>query len=398
MQSPLFGKHITLCVTGSIAAYKAVLLARACLKAGAIVQPVMTEAATKFVGETTFSGLCGRPVLRGMWDAGSSGEVHVEVAAKTDLVAVVPATADVLARLAHGRADDMVAAIVLCSRAPLVLAPAMHPRMWENVATQRNVALLQSDPRVTFAGPASGVVASGDLGMGRMLEPEEIFACLARCLAPQDLAGVDVLVTAGPTHESLDPVRFLGNRSSGKMGFAIARVAAQRGAKVRLIAGPVQQPTPPGVERIDIKTASELREQVLKHAPKSRVVVMAAAVADFTPQAPSSIKIKKTGDGAPTIVLTQNPDILAELGALPRGPLLVGFALETGTDADVIDYAKQKLTRKNVDLIVANHASEALGTDDNRIHLVDRSGTQSCETQDKESLAGIILDRVRARL
>lgn len=404
MHSPLAGKHIVLCVTGSIAAYKAVQFARLCLKAGASVQPVMTKAAMEFVGPTTFSGICGKPVLHQMWDGGvTSGEVHVDVAAKADIVAIVPATADVLARLAHGRADDMVTAISLCTRAPMVLAPAMHPRMWESAATQRNVELLRADPRITFAGPTTGVVASGDDGMGRMLEPEEIFACLERHLLSGDFAGVQMLVTAGPTQEAIDPVRYLGNRSSGKMGFAIARLAALRGANVKLIAGPVELKTPFGVERIDVTSAAEMRAKVLEHASASNVVIMAAAVADFRPAAPSPTKIKKAKGPLPTVALAENPDILAEVGASfgpskPGGPFLVGFALETGTDEEVIAYAQQKRERKNVHLVVANHAAEALGKDTNRIFLVDGSSVETLDPADKTTLADILLDRIRARL
>lgn len=404
VHSPLHGKHVTLCVTGSIAAYKAVLLARACLQAGAVVQPVMTEAAKEFVGPTTFSGICGLPVLQDMWDPTQQGEAHVEVGGRTDIVAVVPATADVLSRIAHGRANDMVAAITLCTRAPIVLAPAMHPRMWENPATLRNVALLRDDPRVSFAGPTSGLVASGDEGFGRMVEPEEILAMLEARVTPQDLAGTSVLIAAGPTQEPIDPVRYLGNRSSGKMGFALAKNAAQRGAKVRLVAGPVQLPTPPGVERIDVTTAEEMRTAVLTHARESRVVVMAAAVADFRAKDVSSAKIKKVAGTAPTLTLVQNADILAELGTLygpstgKAGPFLVGFALETGTDAEVIAYAKEKLTRKNVGLIVANAASESLGKDTNRIHLVADNVTESLAPDDKNGVAKAIWDRVRVRL
>ena len=406
----LAGRTVALAVTGSIAAYKAVEVARLCLKAGAKVLPLMTTSAARFVGPVTFAGICGEPVAMDMWDPDFHGEKHVVLASRADVVAIVPATADVLARLAQGRADDLVTATALCARGPVLVAPAMHPRMWEHPATRDNVAALARHGRVVFEGPVVGPVASGESGIGRMAEPEAIARAIARLVAPssRDLAGRHVVVTAGPTYEPVDPVRFLGNRSSGKMGFALAARAAARGARVTLVAGPVALATPPGVARVDVETADELARALDGAFGPSLLgadaLVMAAAVADFRPEAPSAVKIKKAaGEAAPTIALSRNPDVLATLAARrPVGaarPVLVGFALETGEDAEVLAYARRKLEQKRVDLVVANAADVSLGRDTNRLAIVEAAAaTPPFETGSKEALADRILDRVAARL
>jgi phosphopantothenoylcysteine decarboxylase/phosphopantothenate--cysteine ligase len=391
-------------VTGSIAAYKAVLVARLLVKSGAKVLPVMTSSAAQFVGPVTLAGICGEPVASNMWDASFAGELHVRLAERADVVAIVPATADVLARLAEGRADDLVTALALCARCPVVAAPAMHPRMWEHPATLANVATLASHERVTLVGPVSGEVASGDTGMGRMAEPEAIAAAIAALLSPGDLAGRRIAVTAGPTVEDIDPVRFIGNRSSGKMGFAIAERAAARGAEVTLVAGPVDlPPLPPGVRRVDVRGAIAMREalwEVLR-ADLSGVdaLVMAAAVADYRPAAPSSTKLKKEGEHA-TIELLKNPDLLAEVGARRVGthPVLVGFAVETEGGEALVAYARRKVADKRVDLVVANEAGESFGRDDNRATLVTAGEAEPLTTMKKSALADVILDRIRARM
>jgi hypothetical protein len=255
----LGGRTIALCVTGSIAAYKAVEVARLCIKSGAHVVPVMTRSAAQFLGPVTLAGICGEAVASDMWDPAYAGEMHVAIAERADIVAIVPATADVLARLAQGRADDLVTALALCAKGRILAAPAMHPRMWDHPATQRNVAELASQGRVTLVGPVSGEVASGDVGFGRMAEPSAIFAAIVGAFAPQDLVGMRIVVTAGPTLEDLDPVRFLGNRSTGKMGFAVAERAAARGAEVTLIAGPTALSTPNAVKRVDVRGAVAMR-------------------------------------------------------------------------------------------------------------------------------------------
>jgi phosphopantothenoylcysteine decarboxylase/phosphopantothenate--cysteine ligase len=391
---------VALAVTGSVAAYKAVETARLLVKRGYRVIPLMTPSATRFVGPVTLSGICGEPVATDMWDPSYPGELHVAIGGRADLIAVVPATADFLARLAQGRADDLVTATVLCARGPVLVAPAMHPRMWSHPATQRNVAELRRLGSVQLVGPVVGPVASGDVGMGRMEEPAAIALAIDRILQGGDLSGKRVVVSAGPTFESLDPVRFLGNRSSGQMGFAIAARAAARGAKVVLVAGPVALATPPGVERRDVESAEQmgaaLADVLGADLSGADAVVMAAAVADFRPAVASATKIKKDAGAAPTIALARNPDLIAEIAARRAGrrPLLVAFALETGDDAAVLDYAKKKLAAKKVDLVVANAAHESLGRADSRVALVDAAGASPFVSASKEAVADSILDRL----
>jgi phosphopantothenoylcysteine decarboxylase / phosphopantothenate---cysteine ligase len=388
-------------VTGSIAAYKAVELARLLVTAGANVVPVMTASAQRFVGAVTFAGVCGEPVATDMWDASYAGEMHVRIAERADLVAIVPATADALARLAHGRADDLVTALALCARGPVVVAPAMHPRMWDHPATRENVARLAAHGRVTLIGPVHGEVASGDIGVGRLAEPDVVAEAIAARLSQGDLVGLRLVVSAGPTLEDIDPVRFLGNRSTGKMGFAIAERGAARGADVTLIAGPVHLPTPPGVRRVDVRGALAMRD-ALRQAlgddlSRADALVMAAAVADHRPAEASARKIKKDGVHA-TIELVRNPDLLGELGAARTGkrPVLVGFAVETAAGGEALGaYARRKLVEKKIDLVIANEASESFGREDNRALLVARDGEEQLDAMPKRSLADVVLDRVQ---
>ena len=397
---PLGGRTIALCVTGSIAAYKAAVLARLLVKAGARVLPVMTASAARFVGPVTLAGITGEPVAMDMWDATFPGEMHVRLAERADLVAIVPATADVLARLAQGRADDVVTALALCARGPVLAAPAMHPRMWEHPATQQNVAALAAQRRVTLAGPVSGEVASGEVGPGRMAEPEAILAAIQGALAPRDLAGLRLVVTAGPTLEDIDPVRFLGNRSTGKMGFAVAERAAARGAEVTLVAGPVSLPTPAGVRRVDVRGAVAMRAALWQamglDLSRADALVMAAAVADYRPAETSASKVKKS-DERVALEMVRNPDLLAEVGAARAGrrPVLVGFAVETEGGEALVAYARRKLGDKKVDLVVANEASESFGRDENRATLVGAAAAEPLPTMSKASLADVLLDRVR---
>jgi phosphopantothenoylcysteine decarboxylase/phosphopantothenate--cysteine ligase len=385
--------RVALAVTGSIAAYKAVEIARLLVKGGHSVIPMMTASATRFVGPVTLSGICGQPVAIDMWDSTYPGELHVSIADRADVLLIAPATADVLARLAQGRADDLVTATALCARGPVVVAPAMHPRMWSHPATQRNIAALN---HLRFIGPVVGPVASGDVGMGRMAEPADIVAALTA----GDLAGLHVVITAGPTYEAIDPVRFIGNRSSGKMGFALAAAAATRGARVTLIAGPVSLATPAAVTRVNVESAEQMRTALTKALGDADALVMAAAVADFRPAQASATKLKKGAGEPESIALTKNPDLIAEIGAARTGPkpYLVGFALETGDDAAVIAYAADKLTRKRVDLVVANAAQDSLGRDENRIALVDPSGASPFTSGSKDEVASHILDRVATAL
>jgi phosphopantothenoylcysteine decarboxylase/phosphopantothenate--cysteine ligase len=368
----------------------------------------MTHAARAFVGAVTLSGITREKVHEDMFDASFPGELHVDLARRADLILLVPATADLIARLAAGRADDLVAALALCANGPVMVAPAMHPRMWSHPATQRNVAQLAADGRVELIGPVFGEVASGERGMGRLVEPVDIAAAaLARIAsnstAARDLAGHRVVVTAGPTVEDLDPVRFIGNRSTGKMGFAVAQRAASRGAAVTLITGPVALTTPPGVRRIDVRGTLAMREELWRVLGADLVgadaLVMTAAVADYRPAEVSAAKRKRSAE-ALMLELVPNPDLLAEIGEA-RGakhrPALVGFAVETDTDAQVVAHARYKLAKKRVDLVVANHASDAFGKDDNRATIVGAASADALGRLPKLALADEILDRV-ARL
>jgi phosphopantothenoylcysteine decarboxylase / phosphopantothenate---cysteine ligase len=403
----LAGRTVALCVTGSIAAYRAVEVARLLVKSGAKVVPVMTASGARFVGPVTLSGVCGEPVASNMWDPAFPGELHVDLAQRADAVVIVPATADVLARLAQGRADDLVVALALCARGPVVVAPAMHPRMWEHPATRRNVADLTEQKRVTLVGPVSGEVASGEVGMGRMAEPSAIFEEIARRLRSSealsgggDLASLRVVVTAGPTLEDVDPVRFLGNRSSGKMGFALAERAAARGADVTLIAGPVNLPTPRGaVRRVDVRSALDMRAAIWdalgRDLARADALVMAAAVADHRPADVSPTKIKKSERAS--IELVKNPDLLGEVGNARTGqrPVLVGFAVETASGDALVAYARRKLDDKRVDLVVANEAAAAFGRDDNRAVLVTHDAAEALPAASKGAVADVVWDRVK---
>jgi phosphopantothenoylcysteine decarboxylase / phosphopantothenate---cysteine ligase len=397
------GKRVTVCVTGSVAAYKAVLLVRALIKDGAFVEVVLTRAAREFVGAATFSGLTGRRVMTDVFDADHPGELHVDLAARSDMILVVPATADVLARFASGRADDLVTALALCATCPVLVAPAMHPTMWSHPATQRNVATLAADRRVGFVGPAFGEVASGDTGLGRMSEPEQILALVSAQFAGISLSGKHIVISAGPTVEDLDPVRFVGNRSSGKMGFALAERARAFGAQVTLIAGPVNLPTPVGVQRVDVRSAQSMRSALWQamspDLSAADALIMTAAVADYRPAESHSTKLKRSAEPM-TLELLPNPDLLAEIGHARKDkkPVLIGFALETDTDDKLIQLARGKLAAKHVDLVVANHASESLGKDDIRALLVSPTDCSPLPVLSKDQAAERILAWLATRL
>lgn len=396
-------RHVVLAVTGSIAAYKAVLLLRLLLAEGARVSVVLSRSAREFVGAATFSGLTGAPVYEDAFDPKLGGELHVTLGRDADLVLVVPATADALARLATGRADDLVSAVALSARARVLLAPAMHPNMWSHPATVRNVQTLVADGRTTFVGPVDGAVASGDSGLGRMAEPEAILAAAAAMLSSASLAGRHVVVTAGPTVEDIDPVRYVANRSSGKMGFAIAEAAARRGAHVTLIAGPVALTTPLGVTRVDVRSAASLRQALWNvlgaDLSGADALVMAAAVADYRPAETSQEKLRRSGEPL-ALNLVPNPDLLAEVGHARRGarPLLVGFSLGTESDERAIATARKKLAEKRVDLIVSNHAEESIGRDDIRAHLVGARSCDVVERSSKRAAAERLVDLISAEL
>jgi len=394
---------VALGVTGSIAAFKAIEIARLLIQHGVRVLPVMTRSGARFVGPIAFTGLCGEPARTDMWDKTFAGELHVHLATEADVVLIAPATADVLARFASGRADDLLTALALCARGPVIAAPAMHPRMWAHPATQRNVRVLEQDGRIDLVGPVVGPVANGEVGMGRMAEPQDIVATVMARLAPQDLRSMHVVVTAGPTVEDIDPVRFLSNRSTGRMGFSVARRAAARGARVTLIAGPSELPTPTGAKRVDVRSALEMRNALHKvlgpSLQEADVLVMAAAVGDYRPALKFEEKVKRGAD-AITLELVPNPDILAELGTLRTGPrpLLVGFAVETEQEDALVEQALGKLARKRVDFVVGNAASVGFGGDSNQAVLVGHDGVDHLPLMAKDALADRILDRVRACL
>lgn len=399
----LAGTRVLLGVSGGIAAYKAALLARALVGLGAEVDTVLTRGAERFVGAATFEGITGRAARREVWED-IPGETHVALGRAADIVIIYPATAHVLAKLAHGLADDLLTTTLLAARCPLVVAPAMHTEMWQHPATRDNVATLEARG-VHVLGPADGPLMGGDTGVGRVVEPDDAVAVIRERLGPggsaRSLDGRTVVVTAGGTREPIDPVRFLGNRSSGKMGFAVAAVAAQRGARVYLVAAPTHLATPPGVERHDVMTAVEMRDVVRELAADADVIVKAAAVADFRPAKLSTSKLKKDA-GVPVVELEANPDILAELGAHRSAggrPLLVGFAAETD---DVEANARAKLERKNADLLVVNDVGQddaGFETDTNRVMMLSRDGSRiDLPLASKTAVAGRILDEVTTRL
>ena len=386
----LFGRTVVLGVTGGIAAYKAPEIVRLLVKAGATVQVVMTPAAAQFVTPLTLQTVSGHKVGCELFDLSEESEIdHIRTADRADLLLIAPATADFIARMAAGMADDLLATVVLATRAPILLAPAMNVNMWENPLTQANLARLlqRTGPApVTTVGPDRGPLACGWVGTGRMIDPDVIIAEASRLLSPSDLQGVRVVVTAGPTFEAIDDVRFIGNRSSGKMGFAIAAAAAARGAAVTLIAGPVSLPTPARVAaRADVESAEQMAHALRAAVADADVVVMAAAVADFRPTVRSAGKLSRRLQPADlALALTANPDLLAELGqARGRGaerPLLVGFAAESAGDAaGLIVRAQAKLREKHCDVIVANDVSApgiGFGADDNAVTVLFADGRQ----------------------
>ena len=387
--------RVLLGMTGGIAAYKAAELVRRLRDAGAEVRVVMTESAGRFVTALTFQALSGNPVRSSLWDEGAEAAMgHIELARWAEEVLIAPASADTIARLAQGRADDLLSTLVLASSAPLSVAPAMNQQMWAHPATRANIDLLRQRG-VRVLGPASGSQACGDVGDGRMLEPDDIVQGLLQARGPRPLDGLSVLVSAGPTYEDIDPVRFIGNRSSGRMGFAIAAAAIQAGARVRLVAGPVSLPTPAGAERIDVRSARQMRDAVVACAADSDIFISAAAVGDYRPQTVSPAKLKKSGN-ALALELVQNPDILAELAAMPAHPFLVGFAAETN---DLEHYAREKLERKGLDLIAANQVGEELGFEcsENALLLLWPGGREELGRADKGVLATALVERI-ARL
>ena len=390
----LSGKRITLGVTGGIAAYKAAELVRQLVKLGATVRVAMTEAATRFVTPVTFQALSGHPVHCDQWDARVANNMaHIELSREADVILVAPASADFLAKLAHGLADDLLSTLALARNCPLLVAPAMNLQMWNNPATQRNVATLRADG-ITLLGPASGDQACGEVGLGRMIEPEEIVEDVVAYFQAKHLAGKRVLMTAGPTFEAIDPVRVITNLSSGKMGFALARAAHEAGADVTLVCGPVSQATPRGITRINVASALEMHTAVMQHVAGQDVFIGVAAFADYRPAAPSAQKIKKDGCKAPSIELVQNPDILADVAALPEPPFCVGFAAES---QNLAAYAQKKRLAKKIPLIVGNLIQDGFGGDQNKLALFDDTGETRLPPASKIELARALVAHI-ARL
>jgi phosphopantothenoylcysteine decarboxylase/phosphopantothenate--cysteine ligase len=391
-------RRILLGVSGGIAAYKSCELVRRLREQHADVRVVMTQSATHFVSATTFQALSGQSVRVSLWDAQAEAAMgHIELARWAERILIAPASADILARLAHGLADDLLTTLCLASAAPLSVAPAMNQQMWAHASVQANIDTLRQRG-VQVLGPASGDQACGDVGSGRMLEAHELRDALASSFGDGSLAGLNVVVSAGPTYEDIDPVRFIGNRSSGRMGFAVAQAAALAGARVTLIAGPVSLPTPAGVaHRVDVRSAAQMHAQVLSAAASADIYIGAAAVGDFRPNEVSERKLKKTCDGAGlALQLGENPDILSSLSSQPQRPFLVGFAAETH---DVAHYAQQKLRRKGLDMIAANQVGEGLGFEasDNALSVYWADGSIELPREAKAELARQLIAQVALR-
>jgi phosphopantothenoylcysteine decarboxylase/phosphopantothenate--cysteine ligase len=387
----LSGKRIVLGVTGGIAAYKAAELVRLLGKQGAEVQVAMTEGATHFVTATTFQALSGKPVYLDQWDARMPNAMaHIDLSRQADLILVAPASADFLARIAHGMADDLLATMVLARDCPLLVAPAMNRQMWENPATQRNIVQLQADG-VAILGPACGEQACGEVGAGRMLEPEEILEETIAFFTPKLLAGKKVLITAGPTFEAIDPVRGITNLSSGRMGYAVARAARQAGAQVTLVSGPVGLAAPQGVNRVNVRSALDMHAEVMVRAAAADIFIGVAAVADYRVANAAGHKLKKDNGGIPPIELVENPDILAEVAAMSGGPFCVGFAAES---RNLEEYAQTKRRKKNIPLIAGNLIQDGFGGDDNRLVLFDDAGVHPLTPAPKSELARQLIEHI----
>ena len=390
------GRRILLIVGGGIAAYKACELVRGIRKAGGSVRCVLTEGGAQFVTPMTLAALSEQPVHSSLWDLKDEAEMgHIQLSREADLVVVCPATADLLAKMAAGLADDLASTLLLATDKPVLACPAMNVRMWLHPATRRNVERLRGDG-INIMEPDDGDMACGEYGPGRLPEPDRILAAISTALGSSDkLAGRHIIVTAGPTHEPIDPVRVLANRSSGKQGFAIASALADLGAKVTLIAGPVSLATPAGVHRVDVETAAEMRDALNASLP-AESVIMVAAVADWRAE-PSDRKIKKQPGAQASLRLLENPDLLAELGSSPQRPrLLIGFAAET---EDVVHNAQAKLDRKRADWIVANDVSgDVMGGERNKVHLVTAAGTESWEAMPKADVARLLAQRIAEAL
>ncbi|MCB1908923.1 MAG: bifunctional phosphopantothenoylcysteine decarboxylase/phosphopantothenate--cysteine ligase CoaBC [Rhodocyclaceae bacterium] len=390
----LQGRKFILGITGGVAAYKSAELLRLLVKAGAEVQVVLTEAGARFVTAVTYQALSGRPVWTDLWDPRADNNMaHIELGREADAILVAPATADFIARVANGLANDLLTTLCLARELPLLLAPAMNRQMWENPATRRNIDSVVADG-VGILGPAAGDQACGEVGMGRMLEAEELYEALVTFVQPKPLAGRRVLMTAGPTFEAIDPVRGVTNLSSGKMGYALARALIHAGATVDLVSGPVALPVPAGVACIAVRSALEMRAAVMDHVDRAEVFIAVAAVADYRPRESQTHKLKKSGD-ALQLELVPNPDILAEVAARPQPPFCVGFAAES---RDLDRYALHKLEAKRLQMVVGNLVQIGLGGDDNEVVIYDRAGRHPLARDDKHRVAAAIVAHLAAAL
>ena len=392
----LSGRHLLLGVTGGVAAFKACELARELQRRGATVQVAMTEAATRFIGTATFQALTGRPVYTDAWDGRiDNGMPHIDLSRGADAILVAPATADFMAKVAQGLADDLLSTLVLARDCPLLLAPAMNRQMWAAAPTQRNLRTLRADG-VAILGPGAGEQACGETGDGRMLEAQALVEETIAFFAPKRLAGRRVLITAGPTFEPIDPVRGITNLSSGKMGYAIARACRHAGADVVLVSGPTALPAPQGVRRVDVRSAREMLAAVLAEVSGQDAFVAVAAVADWRIANASDRKLKKTEDGAPPrLEFEQNPDILATVAAMPGAPYCVGFAAET---EDLEANAQDKRRRKKVPLLIGNIGQSTFGRDDNELLVIDAQGSTRLPRASKTALARALVDEIARRL
>jgi phosphopantothenoylcysteine decarboxylase/phosphopantothenate--cysteine ligase len=385
---------VVLGITGGIAAYKAAELTRLLVKGGTAVDVVMTRAATHFITPMTLQALSGKPVITELWEsAASNAMAHIDLSRGADAIVVAPASADFIAKLAHGLADDLLSTLCLARDCPLLVAPTMNVQMWNKPATQRNVAQLRADG-VEILGPGSGSQACGEVGDGRMIEPEEILAALRAWAQPKLLVGKRVLLTAGPTFEAIDPVRGITNLSSGKMGFALAQACAEAGASVTLIAGPSALPTPAAVARIDVRGAAEMAAAVDAAVASAEIFIAVAAVADYAPAKASTSKLKKT-NAALTLELEPTVDILSRVAARPKPPFCVGFAAETN---DVKANAETKRRKKKLPLLIANRAQDALGRDENEVTLLDDKGAHPLPKMEKLALARRLVAEIAGRL
>ncbi|WP_245879945.1 bifunctional phosphopantothenoylcysteine decarboxylase/phosphopantothenate--cysteine ligase CoaBC [Vibrio gangliei] len=396
IEQNLAGKKILLGISGGIAAYKCADLTRRLIERGAKVQVVMTTAAKEFITPLTMQAVSGQPVSDSLLDPSAEASMgHIELAKWADLILLAPATADLIARTRAGMGNDLLTTLILASDAPVAVAPAMNQQMYANSATQENIAAL-AERGMMIWGPAAGQQACGDVGYGRMLEPMELVALCEQFFGPKLLQDLKIAITAGPTREAIDPVRYISNHSSGKMGFAIAEAAAQMGAQVTLISGPVALATPANVQRIDVESAEQMHQVVMQYATQQDIFIGCAAVADYRPETVAEQKIKKTADNDHMqINMVKNPDIVASVAALKENrPYTVGFAAET---QDVEQYARSKLTRKNLDLICANDVSVAglgFNSNDNALHLYWQNGEQALTTASKQQLAKQLLSVV----